>query len=624
MPGPQPEVPPIPGLDADTSIFDWQNRGEQKRTVADQTMFRNVARGGQQAAPPVQGEGQNFRPVRGQELFDQTYVRGPQELAETQKQLGELEGQRHEATAARYGQETERATGAMAANQVRRQADDQEIARRQGDLDRATQTYTNDLHDQNKFWQSPGNILSAIAFSLMPIFSNDPTIGAKLINQAIDRDMTNRKDLANMHLGELRSNLGTYRKLAEDHQVGDQIAQAEAHRIAAGDIERISQQFASPIAKKKALALAQDQQMRAGQVQMTAFNHYAYNQARRMDPGVLDAYKMPGKRGQVDAQGNPDGWRAYDIPTTSTGKNVVGSIAGTPSVASAGKPVAAGQMSQAQVASMAHHPGEVVRAGLDGRLDSDDILTMHENSIAANAAANAKGIPGTDAWALSYNEYVEKERQKAREGVGAIAEMMAPHVANVTTTRRLSSDMADIEKLCATEGIRPDDFLGDLRNVTGGALAAKIQDLRIKYNNDSTDTAAQRIRMDRLKAAERFHQVFAGKIAGYYHDMAGAAQNKAELDNLGQYITTAASWDKIKSFVHAESVKYGSNYKNALIGKGNPYSAQLFVAENGNGDPTLPYAGREAPIPKTGRPTPVAARADSRNDEPTGKVEFAP
>ncbi len=609
-----PELSAHPGVEADTSFDDEFSKGQQAEANAAETMFPTLPQRGRGPTDAVQPEGENFLPTRGKDLFQETYVQGPKDLAASQKQLGELEGQRHEAIAGRYAQETERATGAMAANQARRQAEDLEIQTRQANLDRATKTYTDDLHDQNKFWQSPGNILSAIAFSLMPIFSNDPTIGAKLINQAIDRDMTNRKDLANMHLGELRSNIGMYRKLAEDHQVGDQIAQAEAHRIAAQDIERISQQFQSPISKTKAQAMAQDQLMRANQVQMTAYNHYNYNAARRLDPRLASAYEMPGK------QGNPDGWKSFAIPNGSPGKAAVGSIAGTPSVASSEKNVA--NMSQTQVAALAHHPEEIANMAIDGRLKGDDILRMHRNSI----VARAKSITDENSpkYELEFNKNIQGLRKEAEEGVMDVAKAMAPHEAAVATTSRLARDMAVIKSECAEAGINPNDFLGELRTGLGGPLTAKLQDLRIRFNNDATDNATQKNQMERLKASERFHQALAGNIVGYYHDMAGAAQNKKELENLGQYISAESSWNKIEQFVNERSQTYAKVFQNALRESKSPYSAALYVAGHGNGTPSLPYQGIAKPVPKTGRPTPLAPKANSRTDEPQGRDEFTP
>ncbi len=326
------KVPPFhPGVPDEESLGGlWAEDEVNKQQASDDT-FPKMQQRPRGPGDVVQGEGSNFLPTGGKSDFDETYVAGPQRLAEAQKEVGRLSANKSEAIGQQYERSAQQATEAMAANKARRASEDQEIAARQQNLDKAVQHYSNDLADQGKFWTSPGNIISAIAFSLMPIFSNDPAIGAKLINQAIDRDMTNRKDLANMHLGELRSNLGTYRKLAEDHNVGDQIAQSEAHRLAALEIERISAQFESPIAKQKAQAMVEDQLMRAGQVRQTAFNHYNYNTVRRLDPRVASAFEAPGKAGNTDA------WKSFTIPSSSPGKQVGGTIAGTPSTVSTEK-----------------------------------------------------------------------------------------------------------------------------------------------------------------------------------------------------------------------------------------------------------------------------------------------
>lgn len=636
-------APYHPGVDGDTSttesIYGDTIKGQESSDIAFPKMQQR-ARG---PGDVVQGEGENFLPTRGQKLFDETYVRGPKRLASAQEDVGRLSANKSEALAEKYGQQRQQAEEAMAANQVRRRADDQEINIRQQQLERATSAYTNDLRDQNKFWSSPGNIVSAIAFSLMPIFSNDPTIGIKLINQAIDRDMTNRKDLANMHLGELRSNVGMYRKMADDRNVGDQIAQAEAHRVAAMDIERISQQFDSPISKAKAQAMMEDQLMRAGQVQMTAYNHFNYNTVRKLDPRVAKAYELPGK------QGNQDAWHSFTIPAGAAG-NAIGRIGGTASTArdtnggSGGAGGILNQMSPQQVVSLAYSPDQIMRLADSGQLKGKELAVMTRNAV----VARAKSITNENSpnYELEFNKNVDELQTGAEAAADHIAKLAAPHVKGMTITRRIAGDMATIEAELQGTGISPNEFLGELRSGTGGPLASKIQNLRIKLNNDNTDNKFQKQEMDFLKASERFHQLLAQNVISFTHENAGTAVNPMEAGNIKQVISTEDNWDKIKGFVNTQSQQYAAEYKNALSTggdkKGGVYGRMLYLANNGDALSTLDRQGtpgvtKRDPVliqrerdpqsvgarPQVGTPTPLA-NPGRYQAGPSRPEDFAP
>ncbi len=611
-------VPPIhPGGGNFTEFDDDFTKGQVDRAAADEAIFGGVPKGPSRGpSGEVQGEGENFLPTGGREEFEQTYREGPKRLAEAQAEIGRLSGNRSEAMGEQYRQSAQQAQEAMAANKSRRADDDQQIAIRQQQLDKAVTHYSNDLADQGKFWSSGGNIISAIAFSLMPIFSNDPTIGVKLINQAIDRDMANRKDLANMHLGELRSNLGNYRKLAEDHNVGDQIAQSEAHRVAAMEIERIANTFESPIAKAKAQAMIEDQLMRAGQTRQTAFNHYNYNTVRALDPRVARAFEAPGKAGNTDA------WKSFTLPPDGPGKGVQGAVSGTPSVASTvPTPPSLAKIPPTQMAALTHSPGEVAKMGLGGRIDQAGLVAMYSRITAKRADRLVNLNPGDPGYAVKYNEQMKIMRKEANDGVAAIAKSAQPFQVGMAVTTRIQRDMDLIENEMRQANPKVNmttDFLGNGRAVVGGALMSRINDLQNRF--DAGDTAAGRNADALRQASERFHQAMAGKIIGYYHDQAGAAQSPSELANLGQVISSKDSWEKMRSFVHEESRNYAQQIKGAIASSGDPISAVLYMAQNGNGTPMLSSRGISAPITRTGN----TARGKDAPGPPAYKDEFVP
>ncbi len=611
-------VPPFhPGVDPDTTMAESIYGEEAAQDKAASTAFPYMQQGGARGPQDVvQEEGANYLPTGGKEEFEQTYREGPKRLAAAQADVGRLSANRSEAMGEQYRQSAQQAQEAMAANKSRRADDDQQIAIRQQQLDQAVTHYSNGLADQGKFWSSPGNIVSAIAFSLMPIFSNDPTIGVKLINQAIDRDMSNRKDLANMHLGELRSNLGNYRKIAEDHNVGDQIAQSEAHRLTAMEIERISNTFDSPIVKAKAKAMIEDQLMRAGQTRQTAYNHFNYNTVRRLDPRVDKAFKAPG------LAGNDDAWHSFTLPQ-GAGGNVVGNVQGTQSVAKDTTGSAPGgalsRMQPTQVVALASSPEQILKLADSGQLGGKDLAVMARNSIVMRAKALA-GNPADPNYPTKFNKIVDDMRTKAETGVAAIAKAAQPQARGYAITQRLSGDMATIEAECKQAGVTPEEFLGDLRKGFSGATAAKINDLRIKLNNNSTDSASQALAMRRLEASERFHQVLAQKVIEFRHTNFGGAQSESEIASAKQAIDTNSSWEKIKNFVRTEGEQYAAEHKAALNQGGNPYSKMLYLSDTSNNLVTLPHHGIVAPTTRSG----TTVRGKNAPGPAPTKDEFVP
>lgn len=582
--GAQPEY--HPGADPN---FDFKKQfGDEVERRAESTakMFRYVQPAGAKGpAGTAVNEYENANTIGGPQVFKDTFKEGPKKIGDLQREIGKLESESHKTLAKAYEDQAQQDTIQAGKIASRAADDDQQLQMKQRDLETKTRAYTDDLANQNKFWQNPGNIVSAIAYSLMSVFSSDPAIGAKLINQAIDRDMNNRKDLANMHLGELRSNIGAYRKMAEDRRAGDLLAQSEAHRVAANQIRAIGERLASPIALKNSELAAQDQETKSAAIAAQAYNHYLYNRPQVMDPRLAAFAKQ--KQTEI-----PEGWTHYDLPKGAVGavKSVVSGGAG-PSTAS-GAPVPGQEPISKRLATMpaAQHmalvmsPGEVARQGMDSTLSKGDMAQMAGDVITARARALA-GDPAAPGYQAKVNEHIDKMQKSADAGVGHIAEKAMPFQVGLAVTNRLQRDMNIIKNELKASGVDPNDFLGELRTLTGGPLASRINDLRLRYG--SADGAGEEASKRMLAASERFHQALNGKIVGYYHDMAGAAQNAAETGNLKQVINNAARWDQIEQFIGQESSNYAAQLRGAIDASPDPYSAILYMSMYGNGDQSM-------------------------------------
>lgn len=588
---PAPDVPP--GTEGSKDSADAANALSEFDNDVYNWAPRNVAKGPGNTVMP-EGLDFNVAGPDGKTDFQRAFVEGPKKVGEAIDAGAKAETDQHVALATHYATEQQRQAYAQAGLEAKRQANDAEMQRRQAELDQRTTQYSNDLADRNQFWRNPGNIVSAIAFSLMPIVSNDPAIGAKLINQAIDRDMADRKHLANMHLGELRSNLGEYRKLAGDQRIGDLLAEAEAKRIAAMEIDRIGQRFASPIAQAKKETLKQNFLMQSVQAKMQAYQLYhIYRAPQAVDPRIAAEYNNAG----------PGGFSSFRSQNPDAGAAAVkGVVAGTPTTAKgpAAGPVQTGPDAPTGQGATQPKPKTFVISDLlksRGLSDPAQLLKQQQQDVYNEADAVAKKTGNPDHDAREFNEQVQKIKAADVQATQEIAKAMNASgqgggtVTRLVGTRKMMSDMALIEGECRAAGVNPQEFLGELRTEIGGPLASRIRNYQDALTKADPSKAEEVKARDVRQASERFHQLLAGNVVDYFHSKAGAAQSPSEIAGLSQVIGTDASWSKIKNWVANESIGYQSAYTAALATGGNPRAATRYQLAMGVGTPGLAYPG---------------------------------
>ncbi len=539
-------------------------RAEVLASIAAQDeIFRSGGRGGQSAT--VLPEGENFNPLGGKEgrkNFNTAY--DPDPLINAMMNAEDAKAARNEAVTSHYKSEAERQTAAMAGINARRAADQQEEQRRMAVLDQQVTRYTDDLHNQNKFFENPGNIISAIAFSLMPIFSSDPAIGAKLIGQAIDRDMASRKSTADMHLGELRSNLGAYRKMMGDKQAGDLMAEAETRRIAAMEIERIGAQFESPISKAKTMAAAEMQRSQAAALRMEAYRHGAYVGPRVERPGIVGALKAGG------------GYTPYGVEQGTPGSGARSIVANSPSTA-VGADEKPSSLSAARTMALAvGKPEEALRQAKAGNLTTSDVHAIVNQGIAARIASYK--VPGTPA----YNEEFQKMRKDANEGASAIAKQAQPFQARQAALSSIQQDMNYIENFYRNKkyGNRnPNAFMDDLRTGVGSGTAEWLRDLQQRYSDPKSPEAVEV--KAAVRASNRLYQKLAGELVGFKSKAIGGSQSVQELAGVGEYITNNPSWEKFSGYVRNESMKAQRELMNAIDSSTSSEGKLIWLAEHG-------------------------------------------
>lgn len=503
----------------------------------------------------IMGEGENYHPLGGaegkknyQEAFDPSGSMGAIDDAQRafSNQAAELKGH--------YQSESARQTEAMAAMMAKRQNYAAEEQRMQAELDTKAKQVTANLMNSNAFWGNPGNIISAIAFSLMPIAGGDPANGARLINQAVEADFGRRLQSANMHLGELRSNLGEYRRTVGNQQAGDLLAESEARRIAAMKIDEIAAKFASPISKAKAEAAKAEQLNRSAQLKMQAYKIGIYTPPHAENKLIAKEYERAGQDGI--------GFHAYaakpDMPSGAGSSAVAGSIRGSggsmPTTASS----ATGGLPGTTVSALAASPSEALRQYLanPGRFSSDDLDNIIGTINYQRARAAHPGNPG------AADAAVEARRVETFNKAKEIADKVAPLANLHSQIRSMSQNMVRIANAYKAAGKDPNEFLQDLRTGAPDGLADTVNRLRERYTRpDSPEAQYQK---DLLTASNSFMQGFNMLRGEFAHQKFGGSQTDNELKNLESMVSKNPSWQQLDGFVSKLSTAAQADIDTAL------------------------------------------------------------
>ncbi len=590
VPGaPDPNAPPVSpgGGNFGESTDDAVDGATQRQALHDYVL--DLSPGGQKSQF-IRPEGDSYTGVggeQGKEWFNEAMVEGPKRLEAAIKQSEIAQGQKSKALGEYYDQESQRSAKAAAQMQYQRAQDQHELQTRQQNLDKATEFYTNDLADQNKFWTNPGNIISTIAYCLMPIVSNDPAIGVKLVNQAVDRDMANRQHAANATLGALTSNLAGYHKIVGDRQAGDLMAESEARRMAAQEVERIAQKFESPISKAKAEAIIQDLRMKSAVTRMEAYKAWGIHQDAKAMPQALHEARGKGFEGE---------WRKYgsDVGNLdpalrqANGASVNGTVAGTPSTATTdgSRPLSA------RDAAAFTSPKLALQASLGGRVPGGvGMADVFKRSVARQAMA-ASGFAANGDQKAFDKAKIEIVNQ-AEKDIQGFAPMMAPIAEQKAGVTMLQRDMDIIER----SEKNPDEFIGRLRSMSPQGFAAWYENMRRQFGGDPSNKA-QALEMEKANAAMRFRSLWADTQVDYYHSKAGANQAPGELANLKEVIHSGSSWGQVKAFTNITSIKLDRHAREILAGASNPLAAMMYMTQTGIGTTRLPSQG--VPEPKLG------------------------
>lgn len=580
------EDPVFPGTPGQMGGHDDAMEALRAEMLMDQSLLGDNSKAPPKFYQPAHEEYSQLGGTRGKELFQRAFGDGPNDgptkLQDAVRQSEEAQTAKNEAMAKFYDNEAARAQQAAAQRQAQMAKDAQETAQRHAKMEQATQYYTDDLHDQGKFWANPGNIVAAISFSLMPIFSSDPAVGVKLINQAIQQDLDHRRATAGLALGQLRSNLDGYMKITGDRQAGEQLAEAESRRVAALEVERIAAKFESPISKAKAEYVAQNLRQQAAKDYITAYSQAkVFSQAGVADPEVYKR-RTSGYDGAWKALGVPD-----VAPIQPVAAAVNGSVGGSPSLASSQTgpnggytdhvaPEVRGMLRGGVPASVA------AKLAMEGRVPgSANMFNMLSTYVNRMAAAEAKGV--------NYGPAFEAAKAKvitdAKKEIAAVPGLTTGTGSIAGRKATLADLIASADVIRASEGANgrnPDKFFGTMRTLVGDGLTTQYEQLARVFQTDGNLSPQEARARAMQKAKEDFHQKLSVQISSAYADISGGAISPQELEKLKQSIAFGSDFGFAYGWLLTKSKEVQDKEKQAVVGL-SPIAKMVYMTRTGVG-----------------------------------------
>lgn len=591
---------------------------------------------GQPAMPQVMDEGANYLPfggTKGRENVEETFVNQPDRMAKAVMAGAQAQEDESKAKAAFYGTERDRTRDYEAQLKEQYMLRQQEMMGRLQEVQQTAQKYTNNLADTGAFWHNPQNVMAAMGAALMQLTTDDRSFGYKLLNGAIQHDLQNRRQLADTHLGYLKSNMVEYDRIAGDRIAGMQLAEAEAKRVAAYELERIAAQFQGPKAKANAEAIISKLKIEAMEGFMRAYQSGIYNKPTALPAPIKNSYVKTGK-----ATGGV-GYSPFAGPPSATGP-AGGPQGQVPTRAGMGQ----GAPVQGQSAMSAGQTGAAPQGGfpsltpeqkkvIDQRYEGgSSIVSMAQQDTIRQAYRHAGVRPGTPpemmapAQKTAFNNSMETQEREAYDALKGVSQGLAQSSGRRSGLKAIQTDMAVVESAVNAFqkrglNITMDDVLSTKTKATlGSDTASKWKNLYKAWAGASPENRSKyEAERDKIEAAgARLNQLLAGTVNSYYKDMAGAAVTVVELPRLQEYAGGNLTYDKLKTFVGEESSQAKAVEDN-FIHNLPPAAAAMWLTRKGTGRTPMEgpnmrkYQAPEAQEEGRNTPTKQPAKLDFSN-----------
>lgn len=528
---------------------------------------------------------ENYLPAGGKEKWDEILKRG-EELGSAIDAGAEAEAQKSTALADYVTREKARQDEVQAQVRARQLENQAEIAKQQKQIQDATERYSNDLADRGQYWKNPGNILSAIGAAFMVLASDDKAIGVKLIQQQMNADFNQRKALADMSLGEMRSNLAAYRQIAGDRDLGDRLAQADQNRIMAMEIDRIGQQFQGPIAKAKAAAIKQEF-LRNYAVQMAQL-HAAmiYNAPKPMPAPMAKAYKDMATANPNDMHpyANAKDWPGYTDPKKNS--QAQGQPSGSAAAVASGKPGMGTRVDAAIKSVTGTSPVDEAVARVEARAPgARDLIKLYKNQLAEAAYIKMGANPSP----YRFRQIVAEIQEQDEKDAAKLAEVASKAGDNQKGWGQFVADLRDFRQAAQSAGKDPDALLGEMRNLTPATWGNKYREMEaaIKSKPDNKHAAAE---LANLNAVNRVHQMLSSKVVEYYHKNFGGAMSDLEMAKGAGVISENSNFQKIWDFANDGAKNAGRSWSETLAHAG-PRAGMILQINYGQKSPKANIPG---------------------------------
>lgn len=632
------DIPPQPGTPSDFAgnrdlVSGNDASGLVRQLVA--PYMENPTRQGATVMPAYD----DLSPL-GAKQWNDAFVTKPAEIDSAMRQGAQAQSDLGDSKADFYKRQYEQQQHDTAVMQEQRMVNQQEIQARQAELDAATKRYTNDLADTGKYWRNPGNIISSIGAALVSMGSpGDPGIGVRMVQQAVQADWDKRRQLADTHLGELKSNIGRYRQIYQDKELGDRMALAESTRVAAYELERIGAQFEGPIAKARTAAMS-GELLKSYQVQMMQMRaQFVHHNARLENPLIKKEYEaagaaMPPGEGPTPVKGS---WKPGFFPTAQDSAPAKGPSGTT--VAGAGTGVPNAQI-PAVIAKSAGYMTDLQRQVLNERYEGlGDMVRTTRVEMIKDILARAKANPGimdrnpnasdveisaqlTPQQRALFNEKMAEHVTKLNTENAVVAKAMGPIAPKITGLRTLGKQIGVMEMLAdevsRREGrqVSVDELMGTrYKQMFGSGNVNAIQQY-LAAGNPSGAHERQAAEVD--NAVRSFEQLYNGEVSSWIKNMSGGAVSDSENARNSLVVDSKASWERVKQFHAKISRETQSEAKTAINHASSGLTRLSWLASIGDQDPGVGHRGIK-PY-DTGKV--LKAEGDSRKGNVLKAMEF--
>ena len=504
---------------------------------------------------------------KGRSKFREFYRDHPEAAIKHLETSAEVQKRKDDALADLYSQEADRASRAAAERKFASEQDQANLMRQQQELQAKTTEYAQSLHSEGNFWKNPGNIVSAIAYALMPITSNDPTIGVKMIDSAIARDLAERRADADSKLGALRSNIAGFREIMGNREAGDLAAEAAAKALAADQVKAMAQRFQGPMAKAQAAAMIESLTTDRGRLEMDA------SRARNNGPQIVNK-QLEAARPKGEEAWSPWGTNRSNDPAPLTERHV--------DMAKAGKPWGyTKDVSSATIAKIKTSDDPlrtVARLAMEGQIPGGS--NIFNATIEAVDFQHLAKHPNATPQELRANR--EAQLAPARKEIADNANKLTEYENKVQAYSDLKRTISAIENSHREKGQSAENFMtSKLRAAVPDSVYQYVSGVYRSFGSDMTEEEKARAIEDASQRALR--QQLAYVSANFRKEKFGASFTPADQAIYSQILDpNTMKLSEVKNAVDL-GAKDAESSRYAQIQALSPVARMLWLTEHGTG-----------------------------------------